>query len=645
MHGGRYEGELFVRFDGDKEAGQQFMQEARKVMGETLDAARFNSLNSHKVTKRYENGLVIVAEKIGDLNRVTIAPPPPAGGKKPIRVYEDLVVTAGTNSIVGGERAITPVIGTYENEHWKSFFYRSSAPGYDAAKAAGYAGGTYFDAFPTTFDDLTVLGDSNVNWCNDDGEYCSWLCGMPVAASPYRHPNALYSAAVNRLGRRMFSLTDYVDENGASLPEQFVLAAAFKDDWLYFLASNLGPLNFTPRPASASQMHDAWASPMFATQNFTYVLYRVQLERKTDPLSGQMYFVAIDGTHQVIASASLARAYSRWVFSRDLTQLVTYQLPEQAMMLYKAREVDEPLSGPGLRFVFDITIDEDNASASLSSSSAGEGIFEDSGVMLLLTKNAANSYNWVCGTYVCPAYRFALNTQTTRRLLYADPYNGKFIFSETVAFFDNPASYVTRTNRFIVVEGGVETIAYTYNDGNSIGPPGVDGFFNVRDDFDATDAVGLVAAYRSVCGVTFSAFDPEDGDDEPAAGQFAPIFLIPGDLPNILGLANGGMAFSLNSDEDATSWEWDHEIGFGYGGSFAPIDSVDGNIFLVSFLGTSTPNYVAFSGLWDVNGARVHYIPNGDLMAMIGNAFPGNVVNAMYVLGKPPMEQPLEKAA
>lgn len=73
---GRYPGELFVRVVGDERAARDLLPAARLVMGQALEAAETNGLGSYTVRRELQDGSVIVAEKIGDLKRVTIS----AGG-------------------------------------------------------------------------------------------------------------------------------------------------------------------------------------------------------------------------------------------------------------------------------------------------------------------------------------------------------------------------------------------------------------------------------------------------------------------------------------------------------------------------------------------------------------------------------------
>lgn len=77
----RYPGELFVRVVGDERAAKAHMPAARLVMGKALEMAATNNLGSYVLRQQLQDGSVVVAEKIGDLKRVTITTP--EGASKP----------------------------------------------------------------------------------------------------------------------------------------------------------------------------------------------------------------------------------------------------------------------------------------------------------------------------------------------------------------------------------------------------------------------------------------------------------------------------------------------------------------------------------------------------------------------------------
>lgn len=257
-----------------------------------------------------------MAEKIGDLKRVTITPPPGPGGRKPVRIFEDMVPNAGARSYddVSGDDVIQPIIfSPVQGEGgltWDTYFFNADSPGYSGAAKGPTATCSSVD---TRRD---ILPESTRNWFNADGEFCAWGSAVSHNASPARHPRSLYGRTVQRLGRLVFASSIYIDEEGANLPWSLVLSAAFRGDWLYMVMAELGSLDYSTRPAESAVMGDAWASPHFSNTPFDYALYACAWYRRWIRRPNQVYFKAKDESHEVLWTGSLVRAYSAWTFNR-----------------------------------------------------------------------------------------------------------------------------------------------------------------------------------------------------------------------------------------------------------------------------------------------------------------------------------------
>ena len=74
MSGARYTDWSHTRVLGDREAAAQYVPEARKLLGFVMDEAKRNNLGVHQITRELEDGTVIIAEKHGDIPRMTIIP-------------------------------------------------------------------------------------------------------------------------------------------------------------------------------------------------------------------------------------------------------------------------------------------------------------------------------------------------------------------------------------------------------------------------------------------------------------------------------------------------------------------------------------------------------------------------------------------
>ena len=649
MSDGRYEGELFTRFDGDREAGKRYVPEARKVMGGVLADAAHNNLGVHKIRKQLTDGAVIVAEKIGDLKRVTITPPPGPGGRKPVRIFEDMVLTAGARSYddVTGDRVIQPIIfSPVQGEGgltWDTYFFNADSPGYsDAAK------GTYSDVFHNADTRRDILPEATRNWFNADGEFCAWGSAVSHNASPYRHPRSLYSRTVQRLGRLVFASSIYIDEEGANLPWSLVLSAAFRGDWLYMVMAELGSLDYSTRPAEGAVMGDAWASPHFSDTPFDYALVRVRMVQTVDPVSNQVYFKAKDESHEVLWTGSLVRAYSAWTFNRDCTECVSYQMPEESIVRYIGGEIDTELLGNNVRFSLQLAFDdeEDSASASFSTSAAGAVVFEDNGQLLTVEKVGAHSYRYFGPEYNCVAYLWNGSVETVRELMYADLANNKYVFFETRVTLNAGTNTKTANFSAFVVEDGVETEV----ESRALGPVGYSDLLlemedKVRNDIDAMNVEGLAFAYRGVCGCVIMR-ETEDSTPEDPLWELAAMSRNGNLIPIVInmdafGIANGGMATTVVNDPEGP-WPWTDTIGVGQGGSYDPEYAEEFTVLYIAGAIQSASSFLMCSYYWPAANRMVNYITDGDLVDLLNFAFPGYFVLGSYVLGRPPISQKYE---
>ena len=642
MSGPRYEGELFVRYEGNREAGRRYLPEARKVLGYVLQDAEVNSLGVHKMRHVLSDGTVIVAEKIGDLKRVTIEPPFQPGGKKPIRIFEDLVMSAGAASYNEGDfRVIPPIIASpKEGGGWGTYFFSADSPGYSDAAA-----GVYSDVYPEVETKREVLPEASRNWYNDKGEFCAWATAVYHNAPAYRHPDSLYGVLVQRLGRLAFASTFYIDSEGASLPWRYVMCAAFRGEWLYMVMSDLGPLLYTPRPAEGAMMGDAWASETFANTAFEYALVRVRQVEKTDPVTKQVYYEAEDGSHEVLWTASLERAYSAWTFNRDLTECVSYQMPEQSVIVYREGVVDDSLIGGGVRFALSLAHDDSDGSVSVSfaTSAAGAVVFEDNGSVLSVEKVGSHSYDYVGPAYSCPAYRWDGLTETIRELVYADVVNNKYAFHEIRTTLNEGAGTKAVEFSGIVVEDGVETEVVT---GSEPTAPYSDLEFEmegiVRNYVESLGVEGLTFAYRGVGGCVIMRNEPPGSGTWELAGIIRTSMLIPIVLSQeVAGVANGGISVTTEFDTDGP-WPWTIVFGAGPGNSTEPSYTGVYQALYTAGVCQSTANFLMVSNFLLTSDAMLNYITGADLVELLNSAFPANFVLGAFILGKPPLTQKYE---
>src|SRR5690606_35861489 len=143
--------------------------------------------------RQLEDGTVIVAEKHGDIPRITITPAPPQPSIPPPIVRDDFVVWARTGALPDGidedrpQQILRPA--------WTTFFDNADVEGYE-----DFTGdkGTYGGMFPQG---LLLAG--NIDWLSPiTGERISWYGpSSRYWYDDWRLPRAQYGKHVFHLGQ------------------------------------------------------------------------------------------------------------------------------------------------------------------------------------------------------------------------------------------------------------------------------------------------------------------------------------------------------------------------------------------------------------------------------------------------------------
>lgn len=418
---GRYSGELSVRIAGNRDAAPAYLPAARLLMGEVLEQAEVNNLGTHLLRRQLDDGTVLVAEKIGDLNRVTIAAPGQAGRLRPVRVFDDLVVTAGGDEWdSAGKVKYPPVLMSHDDEtRWRSYFASANAPGFNSAA------GTYSDAFTLANENANSLRVGNCAHVNSDGVAVSWWGSAFCVAEPMRNPNAMYGGVVFCVGKIIFNV-DHPDAMQSSGYSE-VLAAAIDDGNLLVVVASLGALLFAPRPSTPERNFDAWVSPPFSDAAHPTALFRFKLNEKTDPTTFQTYYEVDYGSESLLWAGSLVRGYNRWTFDPGAHEFVSVQLPANAVMLYRGISVGvegpvEPLSNEEAIFRL--------SASGLTTEPAGDVIFESAGQQVAL-ELVGEEADFVTPGRRIPALRHEQDATSDVRtytiLVHADMANDRYI--------------------------------------------------------------------------------------------------------------------------------------------------------------------------------------------------------------------------
>lgn len=652
----RYTDWTHTRVVGSREAAAAYVPHARKLLGQVMQEAESMGLGVHQIRTELEDGAVIVAEKHGSIPRITITPPPGGARKRPMRVFEDLVTSNGLAQFSEDTRDRPPIILSPSRDAvWSSFFFGKTSPGYNASTANSK--GTYKDVFPTTEDDASVLSDASRSWRSPAGEYVSWLTVFDYFVPAYRHPASLYAGAVVRAGRVVFNTNTYGGPNGEPLDEVRVLAAAFKGDWLYVMLAELGELTYTARPATPSFMHDAWASQPYSSASAPYRLARFKMRSITDPATNVLRFEVKNGTMETLWAGSLERAYAGWSFNEAMTECVSYQIPANTLVLYKAGAVDAAQSASTLRLAFAINIAPDEASATYGTTSAGDKIAEENGTTLRLVKVGPHAYDYVCGDSTFVAYRWdgVGKIETGRQLAYANLRTKSFVFYEYVYSYAEPPDLTVAQFAAIAVHDNQETEFHT--DSRSFTASVEQQFVltTFRDYMNTSGGCALALMYTKAGGVVLTTVDPLDLEDEPAGGFiYATAWCRMLSLslrPEEFGLSNGGVSFTIDNDESATSWAWDATTGYGPGGAITPSYNAELPVVFVSIGAAAADSFLFFSSSYKLEAASgiANFITSADDINVAdltgGGTITDERVVIAYILGKPAALQAREIAA
>lgn len=319
LAGQRYVGEVQWRFAGDRDTAQQYIPQARLLMGAVLADAEVNRLGVHQGRKVLSDGTVLVADKIGDIKRITIVPtggtPPPV----PVRPLDDIVVWARDETRQAGIDAEHPqqilrVDTSGQGQGWTTFFFNSEIPGFD-----GFPGnkGTYGGQF-----DDGVRHAGNVDWVSPDDERISWYGPQcRYFFDGYVQPRSQYGKFVFMLGQALLDTDQYAADSIEQThgPDRWVLGAALKRIdgvvWLYVfqsVASNL------PLPSGTVEAGWAEYSAPFSGANQDVILYRYRLLLEVDALGVPRYRVSPNSREGLLAVTNMGA--EPWIFNTSCTE-------------------------------------------------------------------------------------------------------------------------------------------------------------------------------------------------------------------------------------------------------------------------------------------------------------------------------------
>lgn len=625
---GRYEGELILRLAGDAQTAKGHIPTARALVGQVLEQADFNSLNSHLLRRVLPDGTLIVAEKIGALRRATITTGG-GSGKRPVRVFDDILTIAGAEEFdASGNRVLPPVILGHDDEmNWTAYFASSRAPGWHAGAA------TYGDVFPQVMDNDKRLFGGNCFHRNKDGLITSWWSAAICLGPQARHPAKAYSITVYALGMQVYSILEAGGQAGAY---NRVLAAAIRDDHLLVLLANLGTLDYPLRPPVPLQEADAWASKLYSDDASPTALMRYKLKTKVDPASWHYYYEADYDTEEVLWADTLVRGYNRWTFDDNTAKFVSVQLPRQPVLLYRFAELVEPLSSDEVIF----RVGEQG----LTTEPAGDVVFEEGGIQLRLEVTGATALDFVTPTRRFPAIRLSETEVTYTAVLYASPADDRYVLSsirmETRAAGGN---FIGAHRAWLTaVDAGTQTEFSSSPAGTT--SPCASYQVLLRNITDlVAGGTGIAKACHAVCGWVYYQTPGFLSEGSNHLGWLNAIQIRYG----ISGHTAGGLSGGSEPPGPGQPRYWGSTAYFGRqpgaGGTptVDPIYDPEGYVVLVYANAIGSPHSLV-AHRDDAEYENNTYLTSGDVEQLTGGAF-----DAPYFspLGKPHPDQPTERPA
>ena len=324
----RYEDWTHVRVNGDRHAAAPYLVEGRKLLGEVFEEAARNGLGVHVMHRPLEDGAVIVAEKYGEIPRITITPPVKPEGQ--IKVAKgDFVVHPRNADFPDGIHPEYPEqILQYRDGQWRTFFYSGEAEGYDDFDGSK---GVYLLEFPEG-----VRHAGNVDWRARDGSRISWYGpSTRYWYDAWRQPSAQYGRFVFYLGQVLLDVDQFCADNDEDWQERLVLGAGMAVDndgvrWLYVMLANIPDqyAGTVPMPGGVHLGHN------YPLETIPHRLRRVRMLRNPTLPTHEQWSVP-DEESVAVWYGELERACSTWVFNPDCTRATTFFQVDPPAVVYR----------------------------------------------------------------------------------------------------------------------------------------------------------------------------------------------------------------------------------------------------------------------------------------------------------------------
>lgn len=310
----------------EREAAEPYLPFARKLLGYVFYDAKFNNLGTHKAIRKLDDGTVVIAEKHGEIPRITIYPAPAAAQPKS---------EAGGDFVVWARNAAHP---DGIDDEYPQQILRPGEEGWQVwthdAGTAGRRTGIYSGTFPAG-----VRHAGNVDWVDSRGVRLSWY----GPASRYffdrwRQPSAQYGRFVFLLGQVLLDIDAYCEASEVDIVERKVLGAALNGGWLYVVQALMAE-QADPPVAPTGRAGDVFMTPPYPSVAVGHRLVRYRIAIAAEQPVSSRYSV-ITGSHESLWSGANTGWVNPWFFNPDASVAETFTMPETAH-IRRYQDVDD----------------------------------------------------------------------------------------------------------------------------------------------------------------------------------------------------------------------------------------------------------------------------------------------------------------
>lgn len=344
MSGGRYTDWSHIHVpDGDVEAAARYVPDARKLLGFVIDEAKRNGLGVHQVSRQLDDGTVLVAEKHGDIPRMTIIPAKPKVETQLVFPPHDFVVWARDATLPAGIDAEYPqqILRASEDPRtsssfggisvsgagaprWKTFFYDDSTTGYEDFPGNK---GTYLPAFPEG-----IPRAGNVDWRDKAGARVSWHGpSLRYWFDRWRNASAQYGPHVFLLGRVLLDIDAYCTAAEVDMQERMVLGACVRGQRLYVMQAHIPDQHAAGSTYPPSALPgDVYVTPPWSADAIVLRLMRYSITVNPALEAAARWSIAT-GSHEELWTGSGQGWLNPWFFNQQGTVAESVAMPAQPL--------------------------------------------------------------------------------------------------------------------------------------------------------------------------------------------------------------------------------------------------------------------------------------------------------------------------